>query len=144
YIQYRLTSHVNTYVSAAKGFRSGEPDIGLFQGFNPESLWSYDLGAKARFLQGRVRSNADIFVENYSNYVGEGLVNVYGIPIFGTFNIGDARIKGIDADITWWLSDNWRVSAKGEVVNSKFLSISAGDTGFLPGERLPFVPRYTF
>lgn len=144
YLRYRLTSQVNTYASAAKGFRSGEPDLGLLKGFNPESLWSYDLGVKMRFLQSRVQSDVDVFYEEYSDFVGEGLVTAYGIPTFGTFNIGDARIKGLDADVAWWLSDRWRVSTKAEAVDSKFVSITAGDTGFVPGERLPLVPSYTF
>lgn len=144
YVQYVLTSDVNMFISAAKGFRSGEPNIGLFKGFNPESLWSYDFGTKMRLLEGRLRSDIDVFLEDYSDYVGEGLINVYGIPLFGTFNIGDARIKGIDADIAWWVSGRWRFSAKGEIVDSKFVSISAEDTGFAPGERVPLVPGYTF
>jgi iron complex outermembrane receptor protein len=123
YIQYRLSSHINTYASAAKGFRSGEPNLGLYRGFDPESLWSYDLGEKARFLQGRLRSDADIFYEKYSNYVGEGLVTIYGVPEFGSFNIGAARIKGVDADMAWLMDDRWRLNAKAELVNAKFVSI---------------------
>lgn len=144
YLQYHAARDVNIYASAAKGFRSGEPNVGLFQGFNPESLWSYDLGVKTRFLGGRVVADADAFYEKYSNYVGEGLVTIYGIPTFGTFNIGAARIKGADAEITWRATDRWKASAKGELVTSKFVSITAGDTGFVAGERLPFVPSYTF
>jgi iron complex outermembrane receptor protein len=144
YLQYRVSSNVNTYVTAAKGFRSGEPNLGLFVGFNPESLWSYDFGTKARFLQGRLRLDTDVFYEKYSNYVGQGLITVDGIPEFGSFNIGEARIKGVDADAAWWLSPRWRMEAKGEVVNSRFGTITARDTGILPGERMPFVPGYMF
>ena len=144
YVEYRETSHVNFYASAAKGFRSGEPNLGLFRGFNPESLWSYDLGTKIRFLGNRLYSNVDVFRANYSNYVGEGLITVNGVPTFGTFNIGAATIKGVDADVTWWVTDRWKISAKGEGVDSKFSSITAGDTGFMLGERVPFVPSETF
>lgn len=144
YLQYHQSSVVDVYASAAKGFRSGEPNLGLFEGFNPESLWSYDLGTKLRFLHGRVQSDEDIFYERYSNYVSEGLIDVYGIPTFGTFNIGAAGIKGLDADIAWRISPLWRVAAKGEVVSSKFISITAADTGFVPGENVPMVPSYTF
>jgi outer membrane receptor protein involved in Fe transport len=143
YLEYNLTSHVNAYTSAAKGFRSGEPNLGLFQGFSPESLWSYELGTKVRFLRDRLTSDVDVFDEEYSNYVGEGLVTVYDIPEFGSFNIGAARIRGLDVDFAWRVSDGWRVSAKGEAVDSKFVAITAGDTGFEPGDRVPYVPDYT-
>lgn len=144
YVQYHAAPGVNVYVNASKGFRSGEPDIGLFRGFSPESLWSYDLGLKARLFQGRVRANSDVFYEKYSNYVGEGLETIYGVPTFGTFNIGAARIRGVDADVKWEFHHEWTVGAKAEVVSSKFVSITAGDTGFVAGQTLPFVPRYTF
>ena len=143
YLQYRVTPHVNTYISAAKGFRSGEPNLGLVEGYDPESLWSYDVGSKLRLAQGHVRINADLFYEKYSNYVGQGLIRVYGIPTFGNFNIGDARVRGVDADIAWVLG-RWRASMKGEGVSSEFVRITAADTGFAPGQNLPYVPDYTF
>lgn len=142
YARYGISSHLNVYATAAKGFRSGEPNVGLLQGFDPESLWSYDLGTKMRYLQDRLHSNLDAFYERYSNYVGSGIVDVNGVPIFGTFNIGSARIRGLDADIAL-ASAEWRAALKGEAVESKFVSISAKQTGFAPNQRLPLVPKYT-
>jgi iron complex outermembrane recepter protein len=144
YVQYRQSSHVNLYASAAKGFRSGEPNLGLFVGYDPESLWSYEAGAKFRLLDGRLRTDEDAFYEKYSNYVGEGLITVYGVPTYGSFNIGSAGIEGIDVDVTWRISPKWEVGAKGEVVNSKFDSITGSHTDFAVGDRLPLVPSYTF
>ena len=144
YLQYHISAHANMYASAAKGFRAGEPNLGLFMGFNPESLWSYEVGTKVRLLNGRLRPDADVFYEKYSQYVGGGLVTVYGIPTFGTFNIGDAVIKGVDADLAWSFSPGWKIAVKGEVVDARIASIRAMDTGFTPGDRLPLVPRYTF
>lgn len=145
YLQYRQSSQLNFYMSATKGFRAGEPNEGIFQGYGPESLWSYDLGSKMQFLQNHLRSNVDVFYENYSNYVGEGLVTTLGgLQDFGTFNIGAARIRGVDADVTWASRNGWKITANGEVVDSKFAAITARETGYLVGERLPDSPPYSF
>ncbi|HKS75190.1 MAG TPA: TonB-dependent receptor, partial [Terriglobales bacterium] len=139
YVQYRVTPHISTYASASKGFRSGGFNTPPAPAYEPEVLWSYDLGAKIRFPQEKLRADVDLFDMNYSNYVSF----TYVAPVYLDNNVGKGRIQGVDADLAWRPVDQWTLSVNTELLHSKFLTASP-ISGFAPGERLPFAPTYSF
>lgn len=140
YIQYAVTSHINTYASAAKGFRSGGFNLTPSEPpYQPEVLWSYDLGLKLRFPTEGVRADVDGFVMNYSNYVS----TTYVPPVYLLANVGKARIQGVDAALTLQPLRHWKLSLNTEFLRSQFLTASA-ISGYAPGQRLPFAPTYSF
>ncbi|UUZ51512.1 TonB-dependent receptor [Massilia sp. B-10] len=86
--KYAVTWEVDpahtVYSSVAKGFRLGGsnvfvppttcgPDLeanGIENGpptYSPDSLWSYEVGSKSRFLNNRVTFNADVFYVKWKN-----------------------------------------------------------------------------
>jgi iron complex outermembrane recepter protein len=138
YMQYRMTSHINSYVSASKGFRSGGANVPPEPTFRPENLWSYELGIKMRLLDERMAIDVDLFDMDYSNYV----TIVYHPPVYETANAGSARIKGADADLTYHLEGGWQVGINTELLNTRFLTASA-ISGYVPGDRLPYAPTYS-
>jgi iron complex outermembrane recepter protein len=144
YLMYEVTPDLNAYASAAKGFRSGgfngygQPDFG------PESVWSYELGTKARLFDRRLEVNADLFLSDYTNYVVVGLLPVNGIPIDVLHNAGAARIKGVEGDFTWRPVNDWTVSFNGEALSAKFVEINILGSPYHVGEQLDFVPPYSF
>lgn len=140
YVQYRVTSNVNTYASASKGFRSGGFNVPPESPYGPESLWTYDLGTKLSLPASGVRADLDLFYSDYSNFVVAGLFP----PNFESVNGGKARVKGADVDAMWRVLSDWRLSVAAEVENSEFVSVEGLDTGFAVGDRLPYTPRYSF
>jgi iron complex outermembrane receptor protein len=144
YLQFKVTSDVNTYVSAAKGFRSGGFNGFGQPSFGPESVWSYELGTKMRLFDRRLELNADVFDSNYSNYVVVGLLPVGGIPLDVLHNAGSARIKGVEGDITWRPVDDWSFSFNGERLSAKFTEINILGSSYSVGEPVDFVPPYSF
>jgi iron complex outermembrane recepter protein len=144
YVQYEVTPDVNTYVSAAKGFRSGGFNSFGQPNFGPESVWSYELGTKMRLLDRRLNVNADVFDSNYTNYVVVGTLPVGGIPLDIQHNAGSARIKGVEGDFTWRPVDDWTVSFNGEKLSAKFTEINILGSVYHVGEPLDFVPPYSF
>jgi iron complex outermembrane recepter protein len=141
YAEYEATSHVNVYASAAKGFRSGGFNTPPGAPYQPEDLWSYDVGTKTRFPAQGVRSDVDLFYMNYSNFVSS--VNVPTPPFFVQSNVGKARIDGVDADLGWQPVEAWNFDLNAEVLRTKFLTASSA-SGYVAGERLPFAPTYSF
>lgn len=149
FLEYRATSHINAYASAAKGFRSGGFNFFSTEApYGPESVWSYELGTKTRFLQDRLAIDADVFHTDYRNYVVLGYfpsAQGPGAPTnFLYENAGKARIRGVEANVKWRLSDNWMLGINGDSLDSKLISLGAAQgTGFAPGDNLPFVPKYS-
>jgi iron complex outermembrane recepter protein len=141
YVRYGLTRHVNTYVTVAKGFREGGFNGPGLPNYQPETLWRYDGGVKGEFLNNALQSSLDLFYSDYSKYVVEGffpLVNNYY-----SANAGTAHIKGVNVDVDWQMSNNWRFGVNGEYVDSQFVSIDAADTAFKVGDRVPLVTNYS-
>ena len=87
-INFQLTDDALIYASATKGYKSGgfnftatSPAIA---GFAPESVWSYEGGAKTEWFEHRLRVNATGFLYDYRNLQVSQLVGP------GTFSIGNA------------------------------------------------------
>jgi iron complex outermembrane recepter protein len=99
---YKPTEDLLTYVSITKGFKSGGFDFGsptaadATQGYNPETLWDYEIGMKSDWLDHRLRVNADAFLYHYSDMQ----VEVFVPPANAiTENAATARIEGVDLQV---------------------------------------------
>src|SRR5262249_35193794 len=121
YAQYKLTSHINVYTSAAKGFRSGGFNSPGQPTYGPESLWTYELGTKMALLDDRLSLDTAFFYSDYTDYQTFGFT-LLQLPL--NQNAGDARIQGIDFDFTWQPTDQWRLSFKGDYLDTRFTKIN--------------------
>jgi iron complex outermembrane receptor protein len=139
YADLKVAQSLNIYLSAAKGFRSGGLNYLGQPPYNPESLWTYELGAKMSLLQRRLSVDADVFYSKYSNY------QVFAItpPTFlgMTTNSGNAKIKGAEATLVWRPVPAWTVSANGSYLDAYIASAPASATDVV-GDTLDYVPKY--
>jgi outer membrane receptor protein involved in Fe transport len=160
-ISYDVDKDMMVYATAAKGFRpgggnqplpsSGGPvsgnilsslkGLGYLNGvaptsFRPDSLWSYEIGEKAKFLGNRIGVNASLFFENWKDIQLEELV--FGYPLYD--NANNAHIYGGELEV------------RAAVVKSLTLAGNIGYThaaleqtsrGFTAGQLLPDVPKVT-
>ena len=103
-LSFQATDQVMAYVSASRGFRSGGYNGRPFfreavDSFDPEYVWSYELGIKSEWLDRRLVVNAAAFFNDYtdiqltSNRAASGNVAVI------TENAGQAEIKGFELEI---------------------------------------------
>jgi len=105
-IDYRFTDGVLGYASYSQGFRAGGFDgrptsaaEGLHS-FKPEHLTTYELGLKSELLDRRMRFNADIFYGRYKDIQLRSDVISQGVLVIATDNAGEARIQGLEAELT--------------------------------------------
>ena len=100
------------YASAGKGYRNGgvntitttsAPACVAFQQANnlvvkstyqPDSLWSYEVGAKNSFWGGRIRTNASAYHIDWSNIQTSAQLGPCSFAAI--FNLGSAKINGVD------------------------------------------------
>jgi outer membrane receptor protein involved in Fe transport len=144
YADFKVNDQANIYLSAAKGFRSGGFNNALgFPPFQPEYVWTYELGTKLSLLDHRLTINADIFYSNYRNFVITGLnPNAIQEDIFQ--NAGDAVIKGAETQIQWRVADEWTLSLNADYIDAYFTSINLvpGSSAYNVGDNLDFTPKY--
>jgi iron complex outermembrane receptor protein len=113
---FDLTPAVNLYAKSVEAYKSGgynvrDPNVsratadpaygvGFVEGFNPEHIRSYELGAKTEWLDRRLRLNADVFYSDYRdvqvNFLIPGTVSDTKVR-----NAGKAEMHGVELDATW-------------------------------------------
>ncbi|MBS0417768.1 MAG: TonB-dependent receptor [Proteobacteria bacterium] len=143
YAQFKLTPEVNLYTSAAKGFRSGGFNQFEQPQYQPENVWTYELGSKMSFPDARVDIDADVFLTNYSDY--QTFAPLPGAELVSAIrNVGHARIKGIEADASWRPLAHWRLDMRGNYLNARFTEVAAESTAYIAGDPVDLVPRYQF
>ena len=121
-ISYDVSQDINVYFTYATGFRAGGANdrSQTFTAFGPESVKSYEIGAKTEWFDKRVRLNLAGYIMD-RNGTQTDFDNVDTNPTSPTFNLhteetrnapGTSHIKGIEADLTIRVTDQltWGVS----------------------------------
>ena len=125
---HKFTDSMMMYVSATNGFKSGGwnargSSSAALQAFAPETIWSYELGMRADWMNGRLRTNLTAF---YSDL--EDLQTTAATPDgqFLTTNAGGLEVPGIEAEITALPTDNWQIFAALGWQNAEYQQLPGG------------------
>ena len=115
-LSYTLSSDVMLYGTVASGFRPGGgnalyPTTGLVWGaafaamnytgnkwpstYQPDSVWSYEVGEKARFFDRRLTLDASVYYEDWSNIQLEAYPDDWALNINGN----NAKVYGAEAEL---------------------------------------------
>ena len=104
-LDYRWTDDLMTYVSASTGFRAGGFNPRPFNSeqvtpFGPETLTSYEVGAKNEWFGRRLRLNVAAFLSRYEDLQSEiDTIDSTGLPFFKPVNLGRAQITGGEIEL---------------------------------------------
>jgi len=158
---WRINDDFMVYGTVSEGYRPGglnrDPGlipIGEFE-YDPDKLTNYEIGWKSTLADGRVRWNGAFYTADWEDVQ----YTIYQFSLSSccgnVYNLADAKISGLETDITAVLTDKWTISAA--------LALNSGETkgdftlpgGLLAvpdGTELPNVPdvkgnvstRYTF
>jgi iron complex outermembrane receptor protein len=151
-LDHRFSDALMGYVSYNRGFKSGgfTPSDLTGLGFNPETLDAYETGLKSDLLDRRLRLNAAFFYYNYKDIQVTRLVAA-GI---GVVNGAGARIYGSDFDADMRITEAFTLTARAELLHSRFTSFDNAPTGTpeggvpvvaasATGNRVPLSPTAT-
>ncbi|MEP7244518.1 MAG: TonB-dependent receptor [Gammaproteobacteria bacterium] len=155
-LNFALTDTVFTYASASRGFKSGGFNIGSYQNtpFNPEKIWSYEVGMKSDLLERRLRFNLAAFYYDYTD------LQVQDVEGNNTVvrNAATAGITGVELESTALITQDFQFDFNATWLGSEFKDTcladpkhplpqpAAGCTG--PGQRnlqglqLPRAPKF--
>ncbi len=108
-VNYRFTDQVMAYASVATAFKGGGTNARPFfpdqvAPFDREDLTAYEIGAKTDFLGKRLRINASVFFNDYTDIQMTvnncaGISPAHPVPCAATFNAGDAEVKGGELEV---------------------------------------------
>ena len=147
-VEYRPSEDLLFYGTASKGFRLGgnnDPVPTQLCGvsnsdlaFESDSLWSYELGAKASF-NNRIQLNGSVYQIDWSDIpVADSMPCGFAV----TRNVGEVEVSGFEADITFAITESLQVSGNFSYVKSEFTQAFA-PLDIVDGTETPLVPEFT-
>ncbi len=106
-LNYKPNSDLLFFASATRGFKSGGWNArgsaaNTLLPFDPEKVWSYELGAKTEFFNRRLRVNLTGFwLDTKALQTPSAFIDpVTGSATFVTQNFADYRNRGIELEVT--------------------------------------------
>ena len=144
-LSYEPSDRLTLYATAAEGFRPGGVNQGVptfcnlaAQGFNPDTVWTYEAGEKWRSVEGAVTFNAGLYYNKWNN-IQQLVTPPCG---FGyTANAGDATTYGPEAELSYRLTDDLTVRASGTHTHAAITSAPPGSS-FGVGQQILNIPDY--
>lgn len=110
-VEYQWSDDLMTYASASKGFKAGGTNDSVADidtPFEPEELWSYEIGLRSEFLDNRARVNLTFFSMDYEDKqitVAPSVDNASICVNRCTANAGDATIDGWELEALFAATD---------------------------------------
>jgi len=145
---YEVNDNLNFYASYATGFTAAGFNARPFGptsvfALEPENVKAYELGFKSQLFDRHARLNASIYQTDFKNIVGttrgDATSRCPGSP-FCNDNIGDARIKGFEAELQVNPLDRLQLSANVGYTHFKYTKLVANVQGLTldsPNQRVP-------
>jgi iron complex outermembrane receptor protein len=130
-LTYRLSDDVSVFASSTQGFKSGgwparATANNAFVPFEPEKVWSHELGLRGQFFDDTLRLNVTAFVAKTKDIQIPARIDFNGVQISTTTNPADLDNRGLEIDAEWAPSGNFSFTAGLGWQDAKYVNISAG------------------
>ena len=147
-IRWRPTDDLSLYARVASGYRGPAPNFVLtdpatglpatFPVVEPDSAWSYEIGAKGSIADGVLDFDVSIFYIDFSNFQAGFTVNNLGV--LGNSQDG-LKSKGFDASFTLNPFDGFSLTTNVGYASSQLNSDEPGFGG-IADVQVPQVPKW--
>lgn len=135
-VLYKLTPEISLFASYAESFVPGTQTL-----HNPDGTWSpakptrgrgYDVGIKAKLLDGRISGTLTYFDIRNKNIVND-LATTNSSGSVDIFNVqsGEQRSSGIELDATIRATDNWQIYLSYSYMDARITEFSGNDATIL-------------
>ena len=137
-LSYSPSESLNLYASASQGFRVGGLNLSLnpavVRSFDPDLLWSYELGAKFKSQGGQISGSVAVFYNDWSD------IQIFEtLPGAGfTVNGGKAHTQGLEAELRFAPGEELAIGFSGSLMESEF-DETVPESGIVAGTRIPDV-----
>ncbi|SHF21733.1 iron complex outermembrane recepter protein [Microbulbifer donghaiensis] len=134
-IDHQISEETMVYATYSAGFKSGGFDMrgdasqlpSTVDGFDPETVNTYEFGVKSDLFNNRLRLNAAAFRADYKDMqVTVQQFNAGGGFSSAVLNAGEARIQGIELEATLAMTDNLLANLALGYAETEFLEFISG------------------
>jgi iron complex outermembrane recepter protein len=109
------------YAGYETGYRSGGLQPSSTSTYDPEYVDAYTIGAKNRFLDGRMQLNVELFYWDYQDQqISYFTLTEAGVLENLTDNVGAATSQGVDLDFAWLATDGTVLTAKVQYLDATY------------------------
>lgn len=154
-LQKAFSENLMGYVSANRGFKSGgfngrantEYDV-LNAKFDPEFVWTYELGIKASSADNRFRGSAALFKSDYTDFQARVSQDVGTFPVL---NAAELDIQGLELEGSALFGTGTVLSGQFSWLDASYgkfedFRLDPGYPGFdlnVSHDHVPFSPEFT-
>jgi iron complex outermembrane receptor protein len=98
-VDYTYDSGTMVYGSVSRGFKSGGYNMtSSVPEFDPEYVWSYEVGTKMELLDNKLRTNVSVFYYDYTDLQVQDFVKV---GVLSVSNAAEATVQGFEIENQW-------------------------------------------
>jgi iron complex outermembrane recepter protein len=146
-VQYKFSSNQMLYVTVQKGFKSGGFAAGaVTPSFQPETIWNYEAGLKATWLDRALTTNIAVYHYDYKDLqVGQVIGNATQIA-----NAGTAKVDGIETEFRLALGEHLSLDGFGSYNHARITNYTVPNAAINPalpldlsGNLLSNAPKWT-
>ena len=160
-LDYKVNKDVLVFANYSEGFRPpvtnrvggglSTNQEGKFNNFRipvystTDTLDNYELGLKGDFFDGLFRVNATAYYSEITDLQTSRYDPTNISFLVFTDNVGDAEIKGLDADLTWLATDDLVINAAFSLLDTELTSINSELEGIAAGvgSQLPYSAEFS-
>jgi iron complex outermembrane recepter protein len=128
-LSYQASDNLLLYASASKGYLAGGNIIGLATIYDPETLWSYEIGLKSNFWD----SKAQLNIAAYHEDIEKLQVFIQNGTLSGINNVnGTTRVDGLETEFTLAPIENLQFNATLTLTSAEYGKYVTTDARFGP------------
>lgn len=138
-LTYDLMDNVMIYGGWASGFKSGGFDMRADDtanpiarnGYDPETVDTYELGVKSELFDNRLRLNVTAFQSDFEDMQVTVQAPAPGLAVFSStvVNAGEAEIDGVEAEATAQLAEGLSAKVVLGYLNAEFITVQDAQFG---------------
>ncbi|WP_129775635.1 TonB-dependent receptor [Peristeroidobacter soli] len=144
YVRFKPNDETTLYLNFAKGFRSGGFNQEPFAPYQPEKVFTYELGVKGSAGDGLVQYDFAGFLTNYEDMIRRRMTVIDGAFLSESRNIGKVRVKGVEAGLTLQPADGLSFYANGAWLDSEMIETDPGDQVNVVGDSSDYTPKFSW
>ena len=148
-LDWDFSDSTTMFVNVASGYKSGGlnrqvntylPGEQVLNAFDEETVMSYEIGTKSKFMDGRASLNASIFYNDYKDFQLETFVDL--VPEI--FNVGDVKSTGFELEGQIMATDNLQLAATYAYLDAKLKNVRDDIDPPIPsGNSTPNAPKHS-
>jgi iron complex outermembrane receptor protein len=165
-LDYRFSDSVMSYGQVSTGYRSGGvnprpffapgtllpvlngsinpagplTDVNQLKAFQPETITSYEIGAKTDLLDRRMRLNVATFYNQYKDIILSSAACPVS-PCAQPNNIGEANVKGAELEAEFRPSEAWLFDTSVSWLDFKYTKTNQAQSNVAPSMITPYTPE---